>query len=200
MSDEHDPHVSRRYRELGGEEPPRALDEAILAAARDEARARPAPLVTPAGRRRWYFPLAATAVIMLSVVVTLNMQREPPGPETPAPQSEYAQPDVKAPAAEAPREPPAPRAAVRAEARKPVDAPSVARDEARAAGAVAGAAAESSAKVAADAETPERLLERIAGLRREGRHREADELYAEFKRRYPDYRIPEATQREIAPR
>jgi hypothetical protein len=40
-------------------------------------------------------------------------------------------------------------------------------------------------------DTPERMLERIAGLRKEGKHEEADRLLAEFKRRYPDYRLPE---------
>ena len=40
---ERDDSVSRRYRELPAEEPPRALDEAILAASRRAAGARPAP-------------------------------------------------------------------------------------------------------------------------------------------------------------
>jgi hypothetical protein len=68
--------VSQRYRELGAEEPPRALDDAIRAAARRESGARPAPLVSPGARRRWYLPLAAAAVIVLSVAVTMQMQRE----------------------------------------------------------------------------------------------------------------------------
>jgi hypothetical protein len=40
-------------------------------------------------------------------------------------------------------------------------------------------------------ETPERMLERIVELRREGKHEEADRLLAEFKRKHPDYRLPE---------
>ncbi|OGA66635.1 MAG: hypothetical protein A3G81_06645 [Betaproteobacteria bacterium RIFCSPLOWO2_12_FULL_65_14] len=40
-------------------------------------------------------------------------------------------------------------------------------------------------------EAPERMLERIVQLRKEGKHEEADKLLAEFKRRYPDHRIPE---------
>ena len=45
-----DAKVSRRYRELAREEPPRHVDEAILAAARRAAETRPAPLVVrPAG-------------------------------------------------------------------------------------------------------------------------------------------------------
>jgi hypothetical protein len=40
--------------------------------------------------------------------------------------------------------------------------------------------------------TPEAWLARIAELRKEGRKREADESLAEFRKRYPDYRIPES--------
>ena len=65
--------VSQSYRELGAEDPPRALDEAILAAARR-------------GRQRWYAPLATAAVLVLAVAVTLDMQRERPGVESPVTQ------------------------------------------------------------------------------------------------------------------
>src|SRR3954471_24267493 len=78
MADERDPQVSKAYRDLGAEEPPRALDDKILAASRRAAESRPAPLVVPAGRRRWYFPLAAAAVITLAVAVTLQMERQRP--------------------------------------------------------------------------------------------------------------------------
>src|SRR5688572_2046210 len=76
-----DEDLSRRYRELPREEPPHALDDAILAAARRELETRPAPLVAPTGRRRWAVPIAAAAVIVLSAVVTLHVQREQPDPE-----------------------------------------------------------------------------------------------------------------------
>jgi hypothetical protein len=42
------------------------------------------------------------------------------------------------------------------------------------------------------AETPERELERIADLRKQGRHDEADKALAEFRKRNPDFKIPEA--------
>jgi hypothetical protein len=97
MADERDPKVSQRYRELGADEPPRALDEAILAASRRAVDSHPAPLVAPAGRRRWYFPVAAAAVITLAVAVTVQVERQKPGDEfvvatAPAPAQKQEQP------------------------------------------------------------------------------------------------------------
>ena len=79
MTDDDD--ISRRYRELPREEPPRHLDDAIRAAARRAVHTRPAPLVVPTGRQRWYFPLAAAAIIVLAVAVTMHVEREQPGEE-----------------------------------------------------------------------------------------------------------------------
>jgi hypothetical protein len=59
-------------------------------------------------------------------------------------------------------------------------------------------AAADSAAPARDAREVE--LERIARLRAEGRHAEADKALAEFRRRYPDYRIAEAMWERIRPR
>ena len=36
-------------------------------------------------------------------------------------------------------------------------------------------------------------------MRKAGRLKEADESYAAFKRKYPDYRIPEAMLGKVAP-
>jgi TolA-binding protein len=44
---------------------------------------------------------------------------------------------------------------------------------------------------------PERLLERIAELRKEGRHEEADKALEEFRKQYPDYRISEETLKKV---
>ena len=280
-----DEKVAQRYRELGAEEPPRALDEAILAAARREAGAGPAAIPLRSSRQRWYAPLATAAVLVLAVAVTLNMQHERPGIDSPAPQSPppradqpAAQQELKlkaeeqlasvakksekeaAPmrrkdagqAAPAVREP-QPFAADRAAATAGASAPAASRaDDARgvessvtgstarqieertsrdaeaaaraprlgplqaqlakraedatraksaaaesaanlpaapAAAPTPGPAPAKAAAAAAAEPTPERELERIADLRRQERHEEADKALAEFRKRHPDYRI-----------
>jgi DUF1009 family protein len=69
-------------------------------------------------------------------------------------------------------------------------APAAARQQRAAAGTVAASAAEPA----------EQWLQRIAELRRQGRHEEADKALAEFRRAYPDYRIPEATLERVEKR
>src|SRR5258705_332435 len=81
MPDEQDPKVSAAYRELAAEEPPRALDEAILAAARhplagERKAARP-------WTQRYAVPLGLAAVLVLSVTVTFRMQYQRPRIESP---------------------------------------------------------------------------------------------------------------------
>lgn len=62
------------------------------------------------------------------------------------------------------------------------------------------ASAESSLASAA-AQAPEAWLERIAQMRAQGRHKEADESYAEFRRRHPDYAIaPQMLEKIASPR
>ena len=186
---ERDAKVSAGYRALGGEEPPRALDEAILAASRRSPT-------------RWRVPLSVAAVLVLAVGVTLRMLPQRPDAEsvalapqvmeTPRPAASADQGGMRAEIAAKPAETTAARDSVAADAAR--SAPASA-----AAPAAVGAVAESRVRAAAPVAklsqaplTPEAWLERIAELRKQNRRREADESLAEFRKRYPDYKIPEA--------
>jgi hypothetical protein len=234
MTDERDPKVSQRYRDLPREEPSRELDQTILAAAHRAADKPHAPLVVPAGRHRWYFSLGAAAILVLAVAVTLQVERQRPDPElavppaptpAPAPQEQMrqapatkAEPRLRAerrpayapnPPAQAPAAPaPAPHTNA---AGAMADSPAERSDETRGAQArkqveqsSAEVASSSPSRPAADAvaaqsaaASPERELERIAELRTQGRHEEADKALAEFRKRYPDYRIPQAMREKV---
>lgn len=239
MTDDVD--VSRRYRELEAQEPPRALDEAILAAATRSARslhgsARP-------WTQRWAVPLSLAAVVVLSLTVTLRIQQEQPGIEVPAPLAKESGPASPAAVADAqpkPKEEAQPSAAAgradrgqqqksiarkepapfppaiqdKVAADKPSSAaPAPASAETPASRREAAGGAESSVAgtlarpesaqmqaqraKAASADAPERELERIAELRRQERHDEADKALAEFRKRYPDFRIPQAMRERV---
>jgi hypothetical protein len=123
--DPRDPKLSRLYRKTSQSEPPPALDAAILAAARTAA----APQRPPRPWwRRLQAPFALTASVVLAVVLTLSMERNPPvefdapasapGKERPAAEQKApAGPDVGSaalsgtPAAIAPERKEAPRRA-----------------------------------------------------------------------------------------
>ncbi|MGH8741147.1 MAG: hypothetical protein ACREUN_09565, partial [Burkholderiales bacterium] len=152
---------------------------------------RPAPLVAPTGRRRWYYPVAAAAVIVLAVAVEVLVERERPDPE-----SALA------------RQAPAPRPAVPAENKAAAPAAKLERfklEERRAQDSAESRAPEPArAAEAARAdrllgrqmvEPPEKWLERIAELRKEGRHEEADKALEEFRKRYPEHKVPESALR-----
>jgi hypothetical protein len=201
-----DARVSEHYRALGREEPPPALDSAILAASRRR------PL-------RWAVPVSVAAVIVLAVGVTLRVQlEEPQRPEEVALAPKVLDAPALAPADELARQSRRDAAPARAPAAAP---PATVAQESRAQEPKAGAGkrealAEATAdraepagrasagvavgKIARAPETPEQWLERIAKLRDAGRAREADESLAEFRKRYPDYRIPEKMRARVAPR
>jgi hypothetical protein len=236
-----DSDISRHYRELPREEPPRHLDDAIRAAARRAAGTRPAPLVVPTGRQRWYFPLAAAAIIVLTVAVTLHVEREQPGeeivsaPAAPAPDPAVEQPR-SAPQPERRRKtesPPELQKAPEPVPTLPPAPPPVAAQDAisaqrSASGALMGSAdaRQESAKVeaapapkasaqlrrfdegaraapsvsASALQSPEQWLQGIADLRKQGRHDEADRSLAEFRKRHPGYKIPEAMLEKVEKR
>lgn len=178
MSDERDPEISKRisqrYRELAREEPSRELDRTLLAAAHRAADRPHAPLVTPAGRHRWYFALGAAAVVILAVSVTVHMERERPDPE--------ALPVAQAPVLQKVEPPERREAQTKVEEQSaPAPAASAAKPM------MSGRAAD-----AVRAEPPERWVERIIELRKQGKHDEAEKQLAEFRRLHPGYKLPEA--------
>jgi hypothetical protein len=237
MTEERDARISAAYRELGAEEPPRALDEAILGAARKSVRP---------WTRRWALPLSLAAVVVLSVTVTLRIQHEQPGIEQPAPVRKEEQvarqaADAVKPAAEPVARAPQQKTKTRKEAEpfpssaqdravaenraaeiapaRPaaagapaprMEAPALAkRDAASEVGSAAGSVAappppaaaapamramqrERIAEERTAALTPEKELERVAELRKQGLHDEADKALAEFRKRYPEFKIPPA--------
>ena len=91
MSDMDDK-VNAAYRALGREEPPSALDARILAASR-EALVRRSP------SQRWAAPVSIAAVLVLALGVTLRMQQEQPGIESPDMDATRPQQRQAAPAA-----------------------------------------------------------------------------------------------------
>jgi hypothetical protein len=173
MADERDPKASRRYRELGGEEPPAALDDAILAASRRAV----------APRRRWYIPLAAAAVAVLAVGVALQVRREPPDTE-----AVTAPAQVKEAPAEAKRRSDESGRGLRDSRLEEKPSAPAAAPQAEEQNGTRQFADQAPARVMQ--EGPEPWLGRIAQMRGEGRHEEADKALAEFRQRYPDYRIP----------
>jgi hypothetical protein len=255
--------LTAAYRALPREEPGTALDAAILAASR---RA----LAKPSASRRWAAPISIAAVLVLAFGVTLHMQREQPGVESPEvytapapatrPQPPAPQPPPTARTQEMTPEPPPPKpqalqarpekkpvaAAKRDEAPKakleakpqanemraeeserrdaadalakdanvqkeanlrqaPASAPDMpAAPPARASAAASAAAPAQRAGIAADAQgaidEPTRELEAIAKLRAESHTEEADKALAEFRRKRPDYRIPDAMWERVKPR
>lgn len=200
-----DPEISRRYRSLAQEEPPRKLDEAILAQARRAVTSRPAPLLAPGGRSRWYFPVAAAAVIVLAVAVTVHVQQEPPGDELvvaqPAQAPQDRQPQVSVPPTEERKAAEADTSAKRESARGDVEARLEPQGARAKAAPVAPPPAASPAPLRREAASaalasssfahasPEQWLQGIADLRKQNRDDEADRQLAEFRRRYPDYPI-----------
>lgn len=212
--DQRDEEVSRRYRELNAEEPPPALDAVIRAHARRAVEAR--------STRPWYFSLAAAAVLVLAVALTWNVEREAPdmvAVTSAPPAAPVEKAEEKAEARDAPAPEPVRRRASKpkvedsagerelakqqapatAAAPAPMQAPAaeMRADQAQPRPQLGAAARSEVMRQQAFAETPEQWLERIAKLRAEGKHDEADKALAEFRKRYPDFRISEETLKKV---
>lgn len=176
MADERDPKLSQHYRDLEPMEPPAGLDRSILAAARERSGPH-APLVVPAGRHRWYYSLAAAAVLLFAVAITLHIERDKPDPEITA-TAPPPQPQTRSGAIT--REPPA--ESKRADAAPPA-APSAAQPPARPAAPPAVAdslpsrpAAEPAARAQAKVEARMRPEARDAQPAEEGARRESSAM------------------------
>ena len=73
MAEERDAKVSQHYRGLQALEPSPVLDQTIVAASRR--------VVSSPGRHRWYYSLAAAAVLIFAVALTLQIERQRPDAE-----------------------------------------------------------------------------------------------------------------------
>ncbi len=92
--------MAARYRELARDEPPAAVDAAILAAGRRAVGSR------PGGTARWAGPVSIAAVLVLGLTVSLRMQVEQPGIETSSARMEPEVREQPAAATAPPVEPP----------------------------------------------------------------------------------------------
>lgn len=82
--DPRDRSLDDAYRATGRDEPPRELDERILAAAHRAVEARPMP-IRRSFAQRWRVPVALAATVVLSATVTLMVyetEKAPPLPES----------------------------------------------------------------------------------------------------------------------
>jgi hypothetical protein len=96
---EGDDQLLRRYRDIARDEPPPAIDAAVLAASRRAVASRP-------WSKRLAAPVSIAAVLMLAIGVTLEMQREQPGVEVAVTAPQLAVPSAVPDAATALRDAP----------------------------------------------------------------------------------------------
>jgi hypothetical protein len=101
---EHDAEFSALYRGAQRDEPPSRLDEAIRAAARRAVGARPRPARAPFSRR-WGFPVAVAAVLVLSVTLVILVREEAPHELAELRQAQPPRPLALPPAAKEDRSP-----------------------------------------------------------------------------------------------
>ncbi len=185
---------------------PVAKDAAVMNAA-PESQAKAAEAF--AERREAKPDVAATPATATMAAPSPAPEQAVPAPPAPVPAAPQALPAAPVPA---PAAPPTSAAPPPAMARMPsgavasaprAAAPSPSADQAVAEIAPARAKREvAGASVAKEsvAPAPGKQLERIAELRATGRHAEADEALAKFRRDNPDYRIPPEIWEKVKPR
>lgn len=216
---ERDPRLDRLYGEAGRDAPPARLDAAILAAAHREVGSRPRPLSAALHRWRVPVSIAALVVLSVSLVTLVHEKgvddpaRVAPGePVIPAPAPEEAapaappdssKPSAAAPAARSGVARPAPRGDGHTGAQRELGAMADrARRDAEAGPSGMGTSAEP--KPAAkplpqpfrappwlgfENEPPQKWLDRIVELRKQGQTEAADQMLAEFRRRFPGHPV-----------
>ncbi|HEX5091509.1 MAG TPA: hypothetical protein VFV84_02345 [Burkholderiales bacterium] len=218
---ERDERVTQAYRALGDEAPPPALDAAILAASRRRSGRWHVPVAAAAA-----LVLAVAVAVVVereaptgdATVALAPQVMTAPAPEVarksagvePRLAESRAKAEDRAAVGQARRDELAKREARQSPQRLSAPAaPAAARESAQAGlreesrAAAAPSAAPAASRVAppsaagAVAETPEQWLERIAKLREAGRDQEADDSLAAFRRRYPDFVIPEKMRARI---
>jgi len=219
---ERDPKVSSHYRDLPREEPARPLDDAILAASRRALQRRKWHYPAAAAAAVVMLAVAVTFHVEREKPVFKEevAQADRAAPKAaPEPEPRIEVPKKTAPVFVPDPKPSAPSAGPARElARR--DAAGAAADQRQERAEVAQAPAAAAARPQAAAPAPEMRareaerplaalqldeaplpwLERIARLRQEGKHDEADRALAEFRNRYPSFKIPEETLKRVEKR
>jgi hypothetical protein len=223
----HDDEVAKLYHEGSADEPPAALDHAIVRVARES--------ITPAreARKPWWLrfalplqlALSAVLVTMLALTVDRNPPEVPAATERTEPQQAHVPAPLKAPIESRPSSPKADRKAEAAPAAIPVpgrseraSAEKAAAEDAAApvggrsleaarlgpavSGAVPGVAPSTlapAANRAATARSPSDWLAAIERLAGTGEKTAARAELEVFRKAYPDYPVPERLEKLLAP-
>jgi len=211
VKEEKPPVDTMRAKKLRAEEIQEEKRAAVLGKIQErKSSAPPEKQIAPAKPAQFATPQAAPATQSFATQQS-GLGRVEPRPFEAAPAAPAAPPpaDAVAPATSAARPPPPAAAPARAapmggaENQAASPSPAVA-DKAVAPMMKREAAGSAATRMLQSAPLPEadagRELERIARLRAEGRHAEADKALEEFRRKYPDFRIPEAMWERVKPR
>lgn len=207
--------LSESYRRQGVETPPLSVDNAILAAARREAKSRSRPAIGPFGSH-WLVPASVAAVLVIAIGLVMMLEDETGmAPLVPEPMLEQDSVHDGIPAGRdaAKQEPRSPLLKPEAKVMRETERQgirSMRRDEAMEAAPMAPAPSARTAPAKKAVGQSDRLLPaenkalstetdagpttaqwliQIKDLIKKGRQDEADKLIEQFKTRYPGYPI-----------